>query len=142
MISHIFPETTAMATKKKQAPEEEIFELGSAEFGARLTKLRKDAGITQAELARRLGLAQSLISRFEQGQRRMYDDMIAATAKILGVTPNDILGVGPCKPIKPEEASLSRKMVQRLKIIEAMPRRAQETVLDLLDLAIRGNRSA
>lgn len=125
---------------KKQ--EEEIFELGNAEFGARLSKLRKDAGMSQAELARRLGLTQSLISRFEQGQRRMYDDMLAATAKVLGVTPNDILGVGPCKPVKPEEASLSKRLALRLKLVEAMPRRAQETVIDMLDLAIKGNKAS
>jgi transcriptional regulator with XRE-family HTH domain len=129
-------------TTKKDRESEETFELGNAEFGSRLAKLRKDAGITQAELARRLGLAQSLISRFEKGQRRMYDDMIAATAKILGVTPNDILGIGPCKQVRPEEASLSRRMVKRLKVIESMPRRAQETVLDMLDLAIKGHRSS
>ena len=121
--------------------EEDIFALGNAEFGARLAKLRKDAGMSQAELARRLSLTQSLISRFEQGQRRMYDDMLAATAKILGVTPNDILGFGPCKPVKPEEASLSKRLALRLKLVEAMPRRAQETVIDMLDLAIKGNRS-
>ena len=125
---------------KKQ--EEEIFELGNAEFGARLAKLRKDAGMSQAELARRLSLTQSLISRFEQGQRRMYDDMLAATAKILGVTPNDILGIGPCKPVKPEEASLSKRLALRLKLVEAMPRRAQETVIDMLDLAIKGNKAS
>lgn len=119
--------------------EQEEIELGNALFGARLAKLRKEAGVTQVELARKLGLTQSIVSRFEKGQRRMYDDMIAATAKILGVTPNDILGVGPCKPIKPEEASLSRKMAKRLKIIESMPRRTQETVLDILDLAIKKN---
>ena len=124
-----------MVAKKEQ---DEI-ELGNALFGARLAKLRKEAGVTQVELARKLGLTQSIVSRFEKGQRRMYDDMIAATAKILGVTPNDILGVGPCKPIKPEEASLSRKMAKRLKIIESMPRRTQETVLDILDLAIKKN---
>ena len=133
-----FREVFQMAKKQ----EEEIFELGNAEFGARLSKLRKDAGMSQAELARRLGLTQSLISRFEQGQRRMYDDMLAATAKILSVTPNDILGIGPCKPIKPEEASLSKRMALRLKLIEAMPRRAQETVLDMLDLAIKGNKAS
>ena len=121
--------------------QEQLVELGNAEFGARLAKLRKDAGISQADLARKLGLGQSLISRFENGQRRMYDDMLAATAKILGVTPNEILGIGACKPVKPEEASLSRKLAQRLKLIEAMPRRAQESVLDLLDLAIKGNRN-
>ncbi len=125
-----------MPTKSKE-PEQEI-ELGNAVFGARLAKLRKEAGVTQVELAHKLGLTQSIVSRFEQGQRRMYDDMIAATAKILGVTPNDILGVGPRKPIKPDEASLSKKMVQRLKLIEALPRRAQETVLDILDLALKG----
>lgn len=119
--------------------EQDEIELGNALFGARLAKLRKEAGVTQVELARKLGLTQSIVSRFEKGQRRMYDDMIAATAKILGVTPNDILGVGPCKPIKPEEASLSRKMAKRLKIIESMPRRTQETVLDILDLAIKKN---
>ena len=128
------------AMAKKQ--EEEIFELGNAEFGARLAKLRKDAGMSQAELARRLSLTQSLISRFEQGQRRMYDDMLAATAKILGVTPNDILGIGPCKPVKPEEASLSKRLALRLKLVEAMPRRAQETVIDMLDLAIKGNKAS
>ena len=119
--------------------EQDEIELGNALFGARLAKLRKEAGVTQVELARKLGLTQSIVSRFEKGQRRMYDDMIAATAKILGITPNDILGVGPCKPIKPEEASLSRKMAKRLKIIESMPRRTQETVLDILDLAIKKN---
>jgi len=119
--------------------EQDEIELGNALFGARLAKLRKEAGVTQVELAKKLGLTQSIVSRFEKGQRRMYDDMIAATAKILGVTPNDILGVGPCKPIKPEEASLSRKMAKRLKIIESMPRRTQETVLDILDLAIKKN---
>ena len=124
-----------MVAKQEQGE----IELGNALFGARLAKLRKEAGVTQVELARKLGLTQSIVSRFEKGQRRMYDDMIAATAKILGVTPNDILGVGPCKPIKPEEASLSRKMAKRLKIIESMPRRTQETVLDILDLAIKKN---
>jgi len=119
--------------------EQDEIKLGNALFGARLAKLRKEAGVTQVELAKKLGLTQSIVSRFEKGQRRMYDDMIAATAKILGVTPNDILGVGPCKPIKPEEASLSRKMAKRLKIIESMPRRTQETVLDILDLAIKKN---
>jgi len=119
--------------------EQDEIELGNALFGARLAKLRKEAGVTQVELAKKLGLTQSIVSRFEKGQRRMYDDMIAATAKILGVTPNDILGVGPCKPIKPEEASLSRKMAKRLKIIESMPRRTQEKVLDILDLAIKKN---
>jgi transcriptional regulator with XRE-family HTH domain len=125
--------------KKKASEEDE--ELGNPAFGARLAKLRKDAGVSQVALAKKLGITQSVISRFELGKRRMHDDVIAAAAKALGITPNDIFGIGPCKPIKPEEASLSKRLAQRLKIIEKMPRRAQETVIDMLDLAIKGNRS-
>ena len=133
--------TSDMAKNKAQQQEEEDIELGNPAFGARLAKLRKDAGVSQVTLAKQLGLTQSVVSRFEMGKRRMHDDMIAAAAKALGVTPNDIFGIGPCKPVKPEEASLSKRLAQRLKVIEKMPRRAQETVLDLLDLAIKGNRA-
>ena len=90
-------ESFSMPTKKlKELPPE----LGNPEVGARLAKFRKDAGISQAQLAEMLGTTQSHVSRFEKGQRRMYDDLLAETAKVLDVTPNDILGVGPCKPIK------------------------------------------
>jgi transcriptional regulator with XRE-family HTH domain len=131
-------ESFSMPTKKLKEPPPE---LGNPEVGARLAKLRKEAGISQAQLAELLGTTQSHVSRFEKGQRRMYDDLLAETAKVLGVTPNDILGVGPCKPIKPEEATLSRRLIQRMKQIEALPRRSQDTVIGMIDLALKGARN-
>jgi transcriptional regulator with XRE-family HTH domain len=123
-----------MASKKQIEPEE----FGNPEFGARLAKLRREAGLTQFQLAEKLGITQSLVSRYEKGQRRMYDDMLAATAKALDVTPNDILGIGPCKPVKPDESALTRKFVLHMKQIQALPRRAQEKVLASLELALKG----
>lgn len=37
----------------------------------RIIKSRKDAGITQAELANKLGRPQSFVSKIESGERRM-----------------------------------------------------------------------
>jgi transcriptional regulator with XRE-family HTH domain len=127
-----------LMVKKKQTEPEEF---GNPEFGRRLAKLRKEAGLTQFQLAELLGTTQSLVSRYEKGQRRMYDDMLAATAKALQVTPNDILGIGPCKPIKTDDSSLTRRLVLQMKQIEALPRRAQEKVMASLELALDGARS-
>ena len=127
----------AMVTKKQTEPEE----FGNPEFGVRLAKLRKEAGLTQFQLAELLGSTQSLVSRYEKGQRRMYDDMLAATAKALRVTPNDILGIGPCKPIRPNDSSITRRLVLQMKQIEALPRRAQEKVMASLELALKGARN-
>jgi transcriptional regulator with XRE-family HTH domain len=122
----------------KRAAVEEEQEAGNVEYGLRLAKLRKLAGLSQQELGDRIGVAQPIISRFEKGQRKMYDDMLAMLAKALGVTPNDILGIGPCKTIKPEEASLSRRLVLNMKKIESLPRRAQDKVITSLELALKG----
>ena len=121
--------------KKPQVVE---LEAGNPEYGARLAKFRKAAGLSQLELGRRLGIAQSIISRYEKGERRLYDDVLAEAAKILEVTPNDILGVGACKPVSPDAAALSRRLVKHLKRIESLPRRAQDKVITSLELALKG----
>ena len=41
------------------------------ELGRRLARLRDAAGLTQRELARRMDLTQSALSRIESGQRRL-----------------------------------------------------------------------
>jgi len=121
--------------KKAQAVE---LEAGNPEYGARLAQFRKAAGLSQLELGNRLGIAQSIISRYEKGERRLYDDVLAQAAKILEVTPNDILGVGACKPVAPETAALTKRLVRHLKKIESLPRRAQDKVIASIELALKG----
>lgn len=52
--------------------------------GYALQVAREDAGVTQAELARRLGTAQSAISRLEAGRTRVTVEYLAAVASALG----------------------------------------------------------
>jgi transcriptional regulator with XRE-family HTH domain len=111
---------------------------GNIEHGIRLAKFRKTAGMSQQELADRIGVAQPVISRYEKGQRKLYDDMLAELAKALGVTPNDILGITPSKNVNAETSSLSKRMITRLKKIETLPRRAQDHLIGMLDMALKG----
>ena len=49
--------------------------------------LRKDRGVTQVELARRLGKPQQFVSRYELGLRRLDVVEFYAIASALGVEP-------------------------------------------------------
>jgi transcriptional regulator with XRE-family HTH domain len=51
---------------------------------ARIVELRKEAGLTQAELARRLGRPQSFVSKYERGERRLDVVEFLAVARALG----------------------------------------------------------
>jgi transcriptional regulator with XRE-family HTH domain len=51
---------------------------------ALLIERRKAAGMTQAQLAKRLGKSQSFISRLESGQRRVYVVELLELAEVLG----------------------------------------------------------
>ena len=52
-------------------------DLGKESMGERLTRLRKERGYTQIELAQRLGIIQALISDYERDQLRMHAEMVA-----------------------------------------------------------------
>jgi len=136
--SYIPPRGVAFVAKRVIEEERDS---GNIEHGLRLAKIRKTIGLNQAELGARIGVDQSVISRFEKGQRKMYDDILTELAQALNVTPNDILGISPCKPIKTDEASISRRLTQRMKQIEALPRRAQDKVIATLELALKGARN-
>lgn len=56
-----------------------------------LVQARKDRGITQHELGRRLGRDQSFVSKFERGVRRLDVIEFMQVASAIGVDPLDLL---------------------------------------------------
>ena len=68
-----------------------IFTQRHQAFIAFLASTRKDAGVTQAELAARLGKPQSFVSKVERGERRLDVIEFCQVAEALGVDPAKLL---------------------------------------------------
>jgi len=60
-------------------------------MGARIAALRRQAGISQAELARRLGCSASAVGMYEQGRREPPSDLLVQMARIFDVTTDYLL---------------------------------------------------
>lgn len=64
--------------------------IGGESLGERLHRLRKLRGLTQGELANRLGVSKPTVWAWEQGRARPIEDRIEAIAEALGVESGDL----------------------------------------------------
>ena len=62
-------------------------------FGKRIRDLRKDAGMTQAELAKRLGIARPSVANIETGRQEIGSAGLVILAQIFDVTTDHLLGL-------------------------------------------------
>lgn len=63
------------------------------EIGSRIRKYREELGISQKQLAGRLGVSNGRVSNWEQGLNRPDADMLAGLCEALKVSPSLLLGV-------------------------------------------------
>ena len=62
-------------------------------FSEKLYELRKKDGLSQKELAKRLGISQASINYWEKGQRTPSIDMVSMIADYFGVSLNYLSGL-------------------------------------------------
>jgi transcriptional regulator with XRE-family HTH domain len=105
----------------------------AAAIGARLARLRKERGITQAELAQRLGISQPMVSDYERGALRLHGELILELTAILDVTADELLGrPGEADSRDPSRAR-NRRLMRRLQRVEALPKRDQDALMRTID---------
>ena len=63
------------------------------EIGNRIRKYREELGISQKELAERIGVSNGRVSNWEQGLNRPDADMLAKLCYALQVSPGSLLGI-------------------------------------------------
>ena len=80
-------------------------------LGARIAALRREANLSQAELARRLKISPSAMGMYEQGRREPSGEILVALARELGVS-TDYLLTG--KPREAEAHDLEEMVLRRI----------------------------
>jgi len=61
------------------------------ESNSRIRHLRKAKGVSQNELAAAAGIAQSVVSRLETGEAKMWRGYARRISAVLGCSPDDLL---------------------------------------------------
>lgn len=65
----------------------------SVDFGSRLKELRTQAGLTQLQLAQRMGITKSVVSFYELQERTPSPDVLVKLADIFRVSTDYLLGL-------------------------------------------------
>ena len=80
-------------------------------LGARIAALRREAGYSQAELAKQLKISPSAMGMYEQGRREPSVDTLVALSRVLQVS-TDYLLTGTPNP--QEQTALEEILLRRL----------------------------
>ena len=75
------------------------------DFGTKLKSLRKQAGMTQQELATKLGITKSVVSYYELSERTPSPEVLKDLAIIFHVSSDYLLGIERTKTIDVSDLS-------------------------------------
>ena len=102
-------------------------------LGARIAALRRSAGWSQAELARRLKVSPSAVGMYEQGRREPSAATLVALSQVFGVTTDYLLTGRPMDP--PDQQALSRTLLNSLEAAQGRQSRRKTEPLSKQELA-------
>lgn len=95
------------------------------DFGEKLKTLRIEAGMTQADLAKRLNITKSVVSYYELQERTPSPDVLIQLADIFHVSTDYLLGINHKKVI--DVSDLSEEDMHYLLITIEMLRKKNKT---------------
>jgi transcriptional regulator with XRE-family HTH domain len=102
-------------------------------FGERLTALRKARGLTQVELARKIGSSQRAISRYETVADRAPAPVLAKLALALGVSTDELLGVRSSASAGPADDPETRRLWKKFQRVLELPEKDRRAVIRLVN---------
>ena len=103
--------------------------------GERIRKRRLDLGLTQEEVATRLGFKhKSSIAKIEKGIHDLSETKIVAIANVLDTTPSYIMGWDDEE--EPEEPPKPNKLQRFTELIDGLSEEEQERLYNIIKLFI------
>lgn len=106
-------------------------------LGMRVTMLRQSRGMTQAELARALGVSQQAVFAYELGERRISVLVLTKLARIFSTPVGDIVGLS--NPIRERKGRLSPRCVRHAERLQALSKTQQRFVVRIIDVLETSN---
>ncbi len=99
------------------------------QLGQRIAERRKTLGLTQAQMAEHLGIAQQTMAHYEGGTLRVAVALLPVLSSTLGMSLEELVGTQP----KPGKRGPAPKLQQQLERIGQLPKARQRVVGEVLD---------
>ena len=96
----------------------------------RIIELRKEFGLSQADLAKKLNASRDMIGKYERNEHLPSIEMASKIADLFGVTIDYLLG-------KETLAKYNKKSVKRLENIERLDSETKNILFRIIDTFIR-----
>ncbi len=98
------------------------------DIGMQIRQFRRQQGVTQAELARKIGVKQYSIARWEKGQNSPTPERLAKIAEVLGVGLNALYGIEE-KPKTPSKAPKHKRAGKMQEVFDSLSPADQRALL-------------
>lgn len=102
-------------------------------FGERLAVARQQAGLTQRQLAEKLGTIQRVIAHWERAPVALRADQLAALADAFGVTTDCLVGRDTPKPRGNGPVGQARRVLES---VSRLPRHQQQRIIDVVEALV------
>jgi transcriptional regulator with XRE-family HTH domain len=111
-----------------------------ATIGSRLRRLRKERHLTQAELARQIGIQQSDLSRMEKGEYRVSLDNLFKILSVFDIQISEFFGASTAHQAAGQRP-LSHEDMQLLHMLRELGPEEREEVQQFVEFKVRRART-
>jgi transcriptional regulator with XRE-family HTH domain len=111
-----------------------------ASIGSRLRRLRKERNLTQAELARQIGIQQSDLSRMEKGEYRVSLDNLFKILSVFDLQISEFFADRMARP-QAGQLPLSHQDMRVLHLLRELGPETRQEVLEYIEFKIRRERN-
>ncbi len=101
-------------------------------FGKRLATLRREAGYSQRQLAKKVGISKRMLVYYEVQTDRIPAHLLPQLSKALGISLEELMGLK-----KGKTKRVNRKVLEELEKVSELPRRKQQSVFDFINALVQ-----
>ncbi len=99
-------------------------------IGNKITELRKNKGLSQAQLAQAVNASRDIIGKYERNDNSPSIEMALKIAKVFDVSVDYLLGEG-------KHANFDKETLKRLADIENLDQNTRNVLFDVIDTFLR-----